>query len=104
MFFEVCLLRTYRSYANRKIKRKKRHVTLEFVKSLTAEKEFSTLKGGRIIYAVFVAYKSQKISGIKVRKFNLFEETRFVTSLKKQCHVTFEINRNPFFLWGKKTL
>ena len=34
---------------------------MELVKSLTAEVEFSTLKGGRIIYAVFVAYVSKTL-------------------------------------------
>ena len=38
---------------------------MEFVKSLTAEVEFSTLNGGRIIYAVFVAYKSEKNCGVR---------------------------------------
>ena len=65
---------------------------MDLVKSLTAEVEFSTLKGGRIIYAH---------SGIEVCKFTPFEETCFVTSPKKKCHITFEIMRNLFFLWRK---
>ena len=34
---------------------------MDLVKSLTAKVEFSTLKGGRIIYAVFVAYVSKTL-------------------------------------------
>ena len=73
---------------------------MEFVKSLMAEVEFSTLKGGRIIFTVFVAYKSKENCGVKVYKFTPFEKTCFVTSLKKQCHI-FEITRNPSFLRRK---
>ena len=74
---------------------------MEFVKSLTAEVEFSTLNGGRIIYAVFVAYKSKKKTVVlRFANFTPFEKTCFVTSLKKQCHI-FEITRNPSFLRRK---
>ena len=73
---------------------------MDLVKSLTAEVEFSTLKGGRVIYAVFVAYVSKTLWDWSLQIYPVWGNVFCDVTEKEMSHHIWN-HEEPFFSFEK---